>query len=105
MVAAGKLDDLGPSGEAAGQAHRAHGGLGAGVHQAHPLHRGDPGDDLGGQLGLARGGRTEGQPVGSRPLHRLHDGRVGVAQNHRPPGADEVDVAVAVGVGEPAAFR
>ena len=34
--------------------------------------------------------------------HRLDDRRVRVPEDHRAPGADEVDVAVAVGVGEPA---
>ena len=34
----------------------------------------------------------------------LDDRRKGVAEDHRPPGAEVVDVAVAVGVGEPRAL-
>ena len=48
-------------------------------------------------------GAPKRQPVGGDPLHRLDDGRVGVAEDHRPPRADQVDVAVAVGVGQPVA--
>ncbi len=66
---------------------------------------GDAADDLGGQLGLRRRRRAERQAVGGGPLHGLDDGRVGVAEDHRPPRAHQVDVAVAVGVGQPVARR
>ena len=104
VVAAGELDDLGAAGVPAGQPDRAHGGLGAGVDQPQPVDRGHPADDLGGQLGLGRGGGAEGQTVRRGPLHGLDDGGVGVAEDHRAPGAHQVDVAVAVGVGQPVAL-
>ena len=105
VIAAGEFDDLGAFGESAGQADRTHGGLGAGVHQPDPLHRGDPGDDLRGQLGFTGRRCAEGQPIGSSPRNGLHHGRMGVAEDHRAPGADQVDVAVAIGIGEPTASR
>jgi len=39
------------------------------------------------------------------PQDRLAHRRVLVAENHRPPGADIVDIALAVGVGQPGAIR
>ena len=103
VVAAGELHDQRPAGGAAGQPDRRHHRLGAGVDQPHPLDRRHPVDDLLGQLDLALGGRAEGQPAAGGRGHRLDDRGVGVAEDHRPPGADQVDVAPAVGVGEPGA--
>ena len=103
VVAAGEFDDLGPPGEAAGQPDRAHRGLGAGVHQPDPLDGSHPPDDLGGELGLRRCGRPERQSGGCGGGDGVDHGRVGVAEDHRTPGTDQVHVAVAVGVGEPAA--
>ena len=105
VVAPGELHDLGPAGEPASQPHRAHGGLGAGVDQTHPLHRGHPGDDLGGQVGLAGRGRAERQAPGRSTADRVHDRWMGMPEDHRTPRAHQVDVAVPVGVGQPAALR
>ena len=58
-----------------------------------------------GQLGLGRRRRPERQATRCRLGDGVDDGRVGVAEDHRPPRADQVDVAVAVGVGQPAAVR
>ena len=103
VVAAGELDDLRAAGEATGQPDRRHGGLGAGVDQADLLDRGAV-DDLGGQLHLTRGGRAEAGAPGGGGLHGLHHLRVGVPEDQRTPGADQVDVAAAVGVVQPRAL-
>ena len=70
-----------------------------------PLDRCDAADDLGGQFGLRRRRGAEGQAVGRDPLDGFDDRGVGVAEDHRPPGAHQVDVSVAVGVGQPVALR
>ena len=57
-------------------------------------------DDGFGQLDLALGGRAEAEALEHGLLHRLDHRRVAVAQDHRAPGADVVDVALAVGVPE-----
>ena len=70
-----------------------------GVDQADLLHRG-PRDDLLGQLHLARRGRAERGAVGQRRGHGGHHRRVRVPEDHRPPGAHQVDVLAAVHVGQ-----
>ncbi len=47
---------------------------------------------------------AEAQAVGRHLLHRFDHGRVGVAQEHRAPGADQVDVAVVVRIRQPVAL-
>ena len=53
-----------------------------------------------GQLDLAVVCRAEAEPVGRRLLDGRHDLRGRVAEDERPPRADEVDVLLAFGVGE-----
>ena len=77
---------------------RAHRRLGARADQAHLLDAGHEADDFLGQLDLALGRRAEAEAVVRRLLHRLQHRRVAVAQDHRAPGADVVDVALAFGV-------
>ena len=98
VVAAGKLDDEVSAGEAAGQPDRRHGGLGAGGH--HPDALGGRHALLhdGGEVGLVRRGCAEGQAAVHGGVNGLEDGRVGVTQQRRAPGADQVDVLGAVGV-------
>ena len=103
VVAAGELDDLGATGESAGQSHRAHGGLGAGVDQPDQVNRRHPVDDLRGQFGFGGGRGPERQAGGGGFGDGFHHRRVRVSEDHRSPRADQVDVAVAVGVGEPVA--
>ncbi|MCY1534316.1 hypothetical protein D9M68_696840 [compost metagenome] len=100
VVAAFELDDLLASGRAARQADRAHAGFGARTHQAHHVDAGHQLDDLFGQLHLTLGRRTVGKAFQHRFLHRFQHGRVAMAQDHRAPGADVVDVLLAVGVPE-----
>ena len=103
VVAASKLNDLVAAGHTAGQANRGHGRLGTCGHHAHLLNRaGNRGvnavDDQLGQLRLGGARRTEGQAARGGLLNGLHDLRVRVAQNRRAPGADQVNVLVAVRV-------
>ena len=52
---------------------------------------------------LTLGGRAVRRTARHRCLDRLEDGRVGVAEQHRPPRADQVDIGVVVDVGQPRA--
>ena len=101
VVASPELDHLRPARGGPGQAKRAHGGLGPGVHQADHLHRGHQLHHQLGQLDLPGGGSPEGGPQ----LQCLVDGPSNpylvVAQDHGTPGPDEVQVAVPVGIGDP----
>ena len=105
VVAAGELDDLRASGGAAREADRRHRCLGTRVDQANTLDRVDAIDDLFGEFDLALGRRTEGKTVRRRLLHCLHNCGVRVAEDHRPPGRDEVDVVVAIDVRQMTALR
>ena len=100
VVAAGELDDEVPAGEAAGQPDGGHGRLGAGGDHPDALGGGDAFLDDRGEVGLVRGGRAEGQPAVDGGVHGGEDRRVGVSQQRRAPGADQVDVLGAVGVGQ-----
>ncbi len=81
-----------------------HGGLGAGADEAQLFDGRVAGDDALGQVGLGSRGGAEAGGVAGGALDGLDHRRKGVAQDHRPPGAEVVDVAVAVGVGEPGAL-
>ena len=99
VVAAGELHDDVATGGAAREPDRRHGGLGPGGDEPDPLDRRARHDLLAqGQLGLGRGAVR--RAAGDRGLHGRLDLGVGVAEDHRPPGADQVDVAAAVDVGE-----
>ena len=100
VVAALKLDELVPAGGPPGQPQGGHDRLGTRIDHAHHL---DVGHQLNHQLcdlHLPGGGRTEGQAVLHRPLHRLPDDRVVVAQDHGAPGAHVVQIFSAVLVPE-----
>jgi hypothetical protein len=81
VVAAGELDHLGASSEAAGEPDRRHGGLGTGADQPHPVDRRNPADDLLGECDLAFGGCAVRSATGGRLLHRLDHRGVGVAED------------------------
>ena len=95
VIAAGELDDLVPAGDAPGQSQHGHGRLGAAVDQPDLLD-GRPVDDLGGQLDLDPGRRPVGGAVLSGFGDRGQHLGMGVAEQHRPPRADQVDQLVAV---------
>ena len=103
VVAAGELHDHVAAGEAAGQPDRRHRRLGAGGDEPDPLDR-RPRHDLLGQLDLGpRSGVPYDVPRATAAWTAACDLGVGVAEQHRPPRADQVDVLVAVDVGEPGA--
>ena len=98
VVGAGELDQPLAAGRRAGEADRAHRRLGPGVDHPDHLDRGEAVGDLGGELDLALGGGAVGGAARGGGGDRLDDARVGVAEDQRAPGADPVDVGVAVGV-------
>jgi hypothetical protein len=100
VVATSELDDLAATGEAARQPDGRHRGFGPGVDQPHLLDGIDPVDDLRGERNLPFRGRAErgALPYGCLDGHD-HVG-MGVPEDHRPPRADQVDVAAPVGIGE-----
>ncbi|MNS62408.1 hypothetical protein D3C72_954670 [compost metagenome] len=100
VVAAFELDDGLAAGGAARQVQRAHRGFGARTHEAHHRHRRHEGQDGFGQLDLALGRRAVREAFEHGFLHRLDHGGMAVAQDHRAPGADVVDVTLVVGVPE-----
>ncbi len=104
VIAAVELHDDVATRGAAGQPDGAHRGLGPRADQPQHLHRGKGGVDGLGQLDLHGRGRAVARPPAGRLGHRLHDHRRRVAQDERPPRADEVDVAPAVHVVQPRAL-
>ena len=103
VVAPGEFDDFAAARGPPGQPQGRHDGLGAGVDHPHHLHAGHPADQLG-HLHLDFGGRAEAQAVFRGLHHGLLHRRMGVAQNQRAPGADQIDVVMAVHVGDAAAL-
>ena len=103
VIAALKLDYLGARGVCPRQPQRAHSRLSAGADE--PCHiNGIVG--VGYHLGdgvFALGGRAETRSVRRRIAYRGDNLRVGVSEYQGAPGADVVNVFVAVGVPDPAA--
>lgn len=104
VVAALELDDAVAAGVATGQADGAHGRLGAGTDHAHHLHRRHQAADQLGHLGLERGRCAVGEAVVELATDRVEHLRVAVAEDHRAPGADVVDVALVVFIDHVRAF-
>ncbi len=98
VVAALELDDLVATRVAAGQTQGAHGRLGAGADHAHHVHARDQLADAVGHDRLQLGRGAEGEALLDALLHGRDDLRMGVAEDHGAPGADVVDIALAVGV-------
>ena len=98
VIAAFELDGEIAAGEAARQAQRAHGRFGAGVHQPHHFHRGHGLRDQLGQFDFALGGRAEAGAGFEHLAQRVDHRRRAMAQQQRSPGADVIDVRVAVDV-------
>ena len=101
VIAALELDDDLAPGGGAGQANGRHGRLSAGADEAHLFDGRIAGDDAFGQVGLGCRGSAEAGGVARGAFNGFDNRGKGVAQNHRPPGAEVVDVAVAVRVGDP----
>ena len=98
VVTAFELDDLLAAGGATRQAYGAHAGFGARADQAHHLDAGHEFDDFFGQFHLTFGGRAKAEAVQGGFLNGFEHGGVAVAQDHRAPGADVVDVLLPIGV-------
>ena len=97
VIAAFELDDGVAPREAARQANRAHGGLGAGTDKAHPLDGGHQIDHAAGQLGFKFGGGAEAQAIGGHSRDLGNDLRMRMPQDHGSPGAHIVDETAVVG--------
>src|ERR1044071_453728 len=98
VIAAFELHDLVAAGVAARQANRAHGRFGAGADHADQLDRRHHFADAWREPGLDLRRRAERQTECGALLNRAHDRLVGMAEDHRTPRPDVVDVAAA-GVG------
>mmetsp|Transcript_1349 Transcript_1349/g.3817 ORF Transcript_1349/g.3817 Transcript_1349/m.3817 type:complete len:483 (+) Transcript_1349:151-1599(+) len=98
VVAAVELDHLLALGVRAHQAEHTHAGLGAGVGEAHHLHRRHRVDDHLRELVLERTGSAERRALVHGLLDRIQHAIVRVAHDRRAPRADVVDVLVAVDV-------
>ena len=105
VVTALEFDELAAAGGTAGEPDRTHRGLGARTDQPDHLQRRHPTDDLLGQFNFTFGRCAKRKPVQRRLLHGFQHRRVAVAQDHRAPGADVVDVALVVCVPEIGAMR
>ncbi len=104
VIAALELDDEVAAGESAGEADGGHAGFGAGGDEAEFCNRGETVGDEIGEVGFGGDGGSEAGAFGGGLLDGFDDGREGVAEDHGTPGAEEVEVAVAVFVEEICAF-
>ena len=104
VVVAPELDDLILPGDAPGQSDRRHAGLGPAGYETHLFDGGVALADEFCEFGLPGRRCAEGQTVPDRVPDGGQDARVAVAEQVRPPGHDVVDVPVAVGVIDLAAF-
>ncbi len=96
VIAALEFHDRVAAGKAAGQANGAHGRLGAGTDEAHQFDGRHEFHDAPREPRLEFGRGAEAQAVGGDSLHGFDDLGVRVAQDHRSPGTDEVEVAAAI---------
>ncbi len=100
VVIAREFDhDIAPR-EPAGQTQSAHRGFSSRIHQPHLLDRRHGRDDQVGQFTLGLGRRSEARPAGNRRLERRGHGWMAMPEDHRSPGADVIDVAIAVEIEE-----
>ena len=104
VVAAFELHDLAAARVAAREPQRRHRGLGARRDEAHELDRRQQAAERLRHLDLHFGRRAERQSVPRRRDDRFHDRRMRVAEDGRPPGADVVEIALAVGIPQVGAF-
>ena len=105
VVVAGKLDDFHSAGKPSRQPHGAHCRLGAGADHPHFLDAGNGTDDQFGQMRFGLGRRAIAGAPRQRRFNRRHHAGVAMAEDHRPPGTDVVEVGVAVDIGEPLPLR
>ena len=104
VVAALEFDDEVAAGESSREADGGHAGFGAGGDEAELFDGGKATCDELSEVGFGGDGGSEAGAFGGGLLDGLDDGREGVAEDHGAPGAEEVEVAVAVFVEEVCAF-
>ena len=104
VVAAFELDDEVAAGESAGKTDGGHAGFGAGGDEAELLDGREAVSDELGEIGFGCDGGSEAGAFRGGLLDGFDDGGEGMAEDHGTPGAEEVEVAVAVFVVEVSAF-
>ena len=105
VIAAGELEDRGPAGGGARDAHRRHRRLGAGRDQPQRLATRHARAHALAQLDLGGRCETEKEALLGRAPHGIHHRRMRVAEDRGPPGADPVDVLPALRVTDARALR
>ena len=105
VIAALELDDLVAAGEPARQPKAGHRRLRAAVDHSHLLDRRDPAADQLGHFHFERIGNAEADAARGRLADRVEHDRRRVPEDRRAPGADVIDVFVAVDVPNPGALR
>ncbi len=105
VIAAFELDDPATPGIAACEAQCTHGCLGAARHHANLFDGGQQSADHLRNLDFGLGRRAKAEARGQRLLHRGKHLGVHVADDHWPPRADVVDIALAVRIPEIGARR
>ena len=105
VVATFELNDFVAAGEAARQTNGAHGRFGTGVYHPHHIHGRHQLGHQGRHFHFHFSRRAKAQAAGGRFDHRIADRRVVVAQHHRTPGADIIDIGFTVDVIEVGAIR
>ena len=104
VIAAFELHDPIASSRGARDAHRGHRGFGPARNEPDEVDPRERVHDPPRELDLAFGGRSEGRALGRCRTCRRDDLGVGVAEQQRPPRADEVDVPAPVDVDHVRAF-
>ena len=100
MVTPGELENRRPFGERTRDAYGGHHGLGPGRDHAQPLDRRHRLTDRAPELDLPGRRCAEAESGGRGLLNGLHDSRMRVAGDRGAPGADQIAVRLAVGVGD-----
>ena len=104
VIAAFKLDDALAASRGARHTDRRHGSFRAGTDEAQPFDSRITSHHQFRQVSLSLGRGSKAGRVARRALNRLDRRRKGVAENHRPPRAEVVDVAVSVRILQPGAL-
>ena len=96
VIAAFKFHDDVAAGIASGQANGAHGGFGAGVHHAYQINRGHQFAHFSRHISFDGGGRAIADSKVNLGVQGIFDALIRMAKNHRAPGADVIDITLAV---------
>src|ERR1700682_562795 len=104
VIAAVEFDYLVATGESAREPHAGHRRFGPTVDHSHFLDRGDPAANQLGHFHFERIGDAEADAARGSGADGFDDNFGRVTQNRGAPGADVIDVLVAVDVPDPGAF-